>query len=145
LPDTRLEVAGKFLRLAFDNVKYPLGRLVTAAFADVYSVAVQDSKPPSFLAALFGSYDWDKAKDLRVTLIECFLRSSWQPGDLAIAAHRAGILRKIFKRLHRRPSGDRYLRAMFEDLKARRDHSLDGVRESLGELLARPDFYEEWD
>jgi len=141
----RLEIAGKMLRLAFDNVKYPLGKIVALAFPDVYAIAIQENSPPSFLSALFSWYDWDKGKDLRVTLIDSFLRSTWRPGDLAVAARDANILRKVFKRLYRRAGGERYLRAMYDDLSSRSEPGVKSLRDNLAALLAIPNFYEEWD
>jgi GTPase-associated protein 1, N-terminal domain type 1 len=142
---TTQALSGKLIRFALDNVRLPLGSVVAEAFADVYAIAVRDTKPPSFLASLFGAYDWDKAKDLRVSVLDAFLRSAWSAGDLAIAANNAGILRKIFKRLHRTANGDRYATAMYQDLVNRNDPKLLSLTNSLKSLLANPDFYEDWD
>jgi hypothetical protein len=75
----------------------------------VYSVAVENSRQPSFFFSFLSSQDWDKGKELRISLVDAFLRSNWAPGDLAIAANNAGILRKIVKRLHRKYKGDQYI------------------------------------
>ena len=139
-------MCAKLLRLAFDNVNLPAGRIVAEVFADVYAVAIQENnRRPSFWSSLFGSYDWDKGKDLRISLIDAFLRSRWEAGDLAIAANNAGILRKVFKRLHRKNRGDNYLRAMLKDLSQRTGSDTSKVREHLASLISDPDFYEEWD
>jgi len=103
-------LCGKVLRFALDNIRLPLGSVAAESFPDVYAIAVKDS----FLASLFGSYDWDKAKDLRVTIVHTFMRSTSSPGDLAVAADSAGILRKIFKRLHRIQAEDRYAASMYQ-------------------------------
>jgi hypothetical protein len=145
-PEVRQVLCAKLLRLAFDNTSLPMGRVVAEVFADVYAVAIKkDVKPPSFWSALFGTYDWDKGKDLRVSLIDVFLRSRWAAGDLAVAGNRAGLLRKIFKRLHRRTKGDEYISRMQRDLSQRTDKTALQARESLKPLIADPDFYEEWD
>ena len=144
--ETTQALSGKLLRFAFDNVRLPLGSVVADAFPDVYAIAVRDTRPPFFLVSLFfGSDDWDKAKDLRVSLVEAFLRSNWAPGDLAIAANNAGILRKIFKRLHRTHGGDRYAASMHKDLVHRNDPQLIALAANLKSLIADPDFYEDWD
>jgi len=145
-PEVRQVLCTKLLRLAFDNVSLPMGQVVAEVFADVYAVAIKKNvEPPSFWSALFGTYDWDKGKDLRTSLVDAFLRSRWAPGNLAIAATRAGILRKIFKRLHRQTKGDEYVTRMQRDLSERTDKSALQARESLTPLIADPDFYEEWD
>jgi hypothetical protein len=144
--EVRQILAGKMLRFAIDNARFPLGAVVAEAFADVYAVAIKkDSRPPSFLSALFGTYDWDRGKDLRVSLIEAFQRSNWPPGDLAVAANNAGILPKIFKRMHRTLRGDDYIKKMLQDLSQRNDSNLLKMTDYLKSLAMNPDFYEEWD
>ena len=73
-----------------------------------------------------------------------FLRSNWPPGDLAVAASNAGILRKIFKRLHRKSRDDDYIRTMLQDLSQRNDPGVSKIKEHLEALVAAPNFYEEW-
>ena len=142
----RQMLSGKMLRFALDNIRFPLGAVVAEAFTDVYAVAIRkDSRPPSFLSALFGTYDWDRGKDLRVSLLDAFQRSNWPPGDLAVAASNSGILSKIFKRLHRTTRGDDYIRSMLQDLSQRDDPNLIKVTDHLKTLAMNPDFYEEWD
>lgn len=144
--DVRQTLSAKMLRFAFDNVRLSLGALVAEVFSDVYvEVVKQNDRPLAFFANLFGAYDWDKGKDLRISLIDSFLRSDWCPGDLAVAANNAGILRKIFKRLHRKARGDNYLEAMLKDLSQRTTPDISKVREHLASLIADPNFYEEWD
>jgi predicted nucleic acid-binding Zn ribbon protein len=100
--DVRQAMAARSLRFGFDNIRLPLGAVTAESFADVYSVASKNnSRPPSFLSVFFWSYDWDRGKELRVALVDAFLRSDWMPADLAIAAERAGILGKIFKRVRK--------------------------------------------
>ena len=145
--EVRQSLAAKMLRFALDHVNFPLGGIVAETFADAYAVAIEeDSRSSSIFSVLFGSYNWDRGKDLRVSLIDAFLRSSWQPGDLAVAASKAGILRKMFKRLHRRlEGGDNYINSMLQDLSRRNDPSVYQVRQQLESLITAPNFYEEWD
>lgn len=144
--EVRQALSTKMLRFALDNVGFPLGGVVAEAFADVYAVAIEeDSRRSSIFSVLFGSYDWDRGKDLRVSLIDAFFWSKWAPGDLALAANNAGILRKIFKRLHRKSRGDEYIRTMLQDLSQRSDPNALQVREQLQALVTAPNFYEEWD
>lgn len=144
--EVRHALATKMLRFALDNLSAPLGAVVAETFADVYALAIkEDSRSSSIFSVLFGSYGWDKGKDLRVSLIDSFLRSNWAPGDLAVAASNAGILRKIFKRLHRKSRGDDYIKTMLQDLSQRSDPNASIVRDHLQALVAAPNFYEEWD
>ena len=146
--ELRQVLSAKIVRFCLDNVHLPLGVLVAETFPDVYLEAIKDNaRRPSFLASLFVAYDWDKGKDLRISLIDSFLRSHWvwAPGDLAITASRAGILRKVFKRLLRKPDGENYVRAMQGDLAQRKGADVASVRSDLDALMRDPDFYEEWD
>jgi len=144
--DVRKKLGATMLRFSLDNIYSPLGLVVAATFADVYATATEDgNRSTSFFSVLFGSYDWDKGKDVRVSVIDAFMRSNWAPGDLAIAAESAGILRKIFKRTHRKPQGDEYINAMLRDLSQRSDPNATTVREHLSRLVSSPNFYEEWD
>jgi hypothetical protein len=145
-PEVRQALAAKCLRYAFDNTRLALSAVVAESFADVYSQLTQsDRRRVSFFEVLFLSYDWDKGKDLRIALVDAFLRSDWRPGDLAVAAERAGILGKIFKRVRRRSHGDEYIAAMERDLSLRATSEAASVRERLASMVSKPDFYEEWD
>lgn len=137
--------AAKSLRFAFDNTHLALGAVVAESFPDVYRVAASDRRQPSFLSLLFWSYDWDKGKELRIALVDSFLRSSWKPGYLALASERAGILAKIFKRVRRKPRADDYIAAIAKDLQGRTSPEWSKVRERFLSMMADPDFYEEWD
>jgi hypothetical protein len=142
-------LSAKMLRFALDNLGLPLGAVVAEAFGDVYAAAIEKngrtSSIFSIFSILFGSDDWDRGKDLRISLVDAFLRSNWPPGDLAVAASNAGILRKIFKRLHRKSRGDDYIRTMLQDLSQRNDPGVSKIKEHLEALVAAPNFYEEWD
>ena len=113
----RLAIATRALRYAVDNTRLPLSEVVTESFLDVY-VAVtsaEDTSPAIFnLFGIFGT-DWDKGKEMRKSLVNAFLESKWPPGDLALAASDPALFRKIFKRVHRKQGGERYLRAALAD------------------------------
>ena len=144
--ELRQVLSAKMLRFCLDNVHLSLSALVAETFPDVYMEAIKENdRRPSFFASLFAAYDWDKGKDLRITLIDSFLRSKWAPGDLAFAASKAGILRKLFKRLSRKSGGDGYIRAMQADLAKREGAEAASVFVQLNVLMKDPDFYEEWD
>jgi hypothetical protein len=141
--EVRQWLATTMLRFAFDHVDFPLGSVAAEGFADVYAAAIDESR--SFFSIFLGAYGWDRGKDLRVAVIDAFLGSSWPPGELALAASNAGILRKIFKRLHRKSRGDEYIIAMVDNLASSNDPSVSRLSEELQALVASPNFYEEWD
>jgi hypothetical protein len=138
-------LAAKCLRFSFDNTQLALGAVVAESFPDVYSVVASERRPPLFFSLFFWSYDWDKGKDLRIALVDAFMNSAWKPAYLALAAERAGILRKIFKRVRRRPRGGNYIASMARDVKERTSPEWLRLREELESMISDPDFYEEWD
>jgi hypothetical protein len=137
--------AAKCLRFAFDNTHLALGAVVAESFPDVYRVAASNRRQPSLFSLLFGSYDWDKGKDLRVALVDSFLRSSWRPAYFALTGERSGILGKIFKRVRRKPCGEAYIVSIANDLQGRSSPEWSKVRKHFLSMVDDPDFYEEWD
>ena len=133
------------LKFAFDNSNLPLGAVITEAFHEVYVAVTGSSTFPSEAEPLFGFFDWDKGKELRRNLIDTFLRSEWPPGDLVIAVADVRLLRKIFKRLMRKPNGEQYARTALADLEHRTDQSAVTLARALQDMLDNPDFYEAWD
>lgn len=141
--------ASTYLRLCLDAVGFafahtgiPLGAVVAEAFPAAYE-AVATSGVGDF--GFFRILHWDRAKELRKSLIEAFLSSDWRPGDLAIAAGGEPLLRKVFKRVRRRWKGEFYIDRMLEDLSFRDEPHAREASQLLRELCADPDFYEPWD
>ena len=139
------EFCSRILRFSFENSRHPLGALIPATFPDVYGGVVKYERKPSFFFGFFNSYDWDKGKELRSTLVDTFLGSHWPSVYLAIAANRANILKKIFKRILRQTNGHSYLNTMFTELRNLRDQESIDTAAQMARMLEKPDFYEEWD
>lgn len=139
------EFCSRILRFSFENSRHPLGALIPATFPDVYAGVVKYERKPSFFFGFFNSYDWDKGKELRSTLVDTFLGSQWPAVHLAITANRANILKKVFKRIMRQPNGHSYLNAMSTELRYSRDGESIDTAAQIARMLEKPDFYEEWD
>ncbi len=144
-PGLHYEFCSRILRFSFENNRHPLGSLLPVTFPDVYSGVVRYERKPSFLFSLFNSYDWDKGKELRSTLVDTFLKSQWPATYLALTSNRANILQKVFKRIQRRPGGQQYLSSMFIGLQQAEDDESSAVAAQMASMLDNPDFYEEWD
>ncbi|MEN6449160.1 MAG: hypothetical protein ABFC96_01590 [Thermoguttaceae bacterium] len=142
---TCLALCAQGLKYGFSHRQYPLSRLVVATFYEVYGAVAGESSTPPETSGLFGAFDWDKAKELRRELVECYYQSDWPPGDLALAAREIALLRKVFRRVYRKWRGSRYVESMLADLSQRSDPTVMGLRDQLAELMRNPDFYEEWD
>lgn len=145
-PSTHLRACAESLQYAFRHTWLPLGPVVVAAFSDVYNAVSNTNVTPNEVSGLFGMMDWDKAKELRRTLVNSFYDSNvWRPGDLALAARDGAMLRKVFKRLKRKWHGEKYIRAMIDDLVARSDQESMIACNILSSFAHDPDFYEPWD
>lgn len=142
---TRLVLCVQALKFSFDNNRLPLGPVVVEAFHDVYAAVTESSTSPLEAAPLFSIFDWDKGKELRRELVDSFLHSQWPPGDLVLAVADVRLLRKIFKRLMKKHDGERYAQAALADLELRTDQNATKLARALRDMLAKPDFYEEWD
>lgn len=140
----RLLVCVQALKFSLNNVSLPLGSVVVEVFQDVYAAVTDSPTVPAETFPLFSIFDWDKGKELRRNLVDSFLRSQWPPGDLVLAVADERLLRKIFKRLLRRPGGETYAKAALADIKARTDERAAGLGAALQDMLANPNFYEEW-
>lgn len=141
---TRLVLCVQALKFCFENTRLPLGSVVAEVFSDVYAAVTESSMLPPEVAPLFGIFDWDKGKELRRELVDSFLRSTWPPGDLFQAVD-TRLLRKVFKRLTKTHRGERYAHDALSDLEGRRDQSAAALAVQLRDMLATPDFFEEWD
>lgn len=133
------------LDFAFRNGRLPVSGLVVESFVPVYAAVTASSSLPPETATLFGMFDWDKGKELRRDLIDAFFYAQWPPGDLALATGDRHLLRKVFKRLLRKPGGHQYARAMYADLSSRVSATVRPFTSALEEMLQNPGFYEEWD
>jgi len=132
------------LGFSLASTRLPVSAVVRSAFPDVYETVVEES-PYNDEANSLVSYDWDRAKGLRRTLVDSFYQSSWPEGDLALTAAESFGLRKLFRRVWRKWSGEEYVARMIADLR-RRDEPL--ANSCMLELLAyyqKPNFYEPWD
>ena len=141
----RLQLYVQGLKFSFEHVSLPLGPVVVECFHDVCKAVTNSPTLPSEAAPLFGIFDWDKGKALRRSLVESFLYSRWPPGDLALAVGDVRPLRKIFKQLMRKPNGGTYAQAAIADLERREVEKATILAQALRDMLAKPDFYEEWD
>lgn len=124
--------------------KYPLGKVVLAAFPRVYEVVAMD-KSTHITDEMFGYFDWDKAKKLRKDLIETYMSSNWPPEELALIAARCKILRKVIHRIQRRWRGDEYIKKMMGGLRIIATPEARMACSELSVILSDPDFFEPWD
>lgn len=132
------------LSFAFANGYLPVGPVVRRAFPDVYT-AVAEQAPYNDEANSLLSFDWDRAKGLRRNVVDSFYQSSWSPGDLALTAAESFGLRKLFRRVWRKWSGEEYVARMIADLRQRNEPQAHSCMNELIAYYEKPNFYEPWD
>lgn len=132
------------LSFSFGSSYLPVSSVVRCAFPDVYK-AVAEQSPYSDEANSLLSFDWDRAKGLRRNLVDNFCQSSWPPGDLALTAAESFGLRKLFRRVWRKRSGEKYVVRMISDLRQRDEPLAASAADELVAYYEKPNFYEPWD
>ncbi|WOH68870.1 hypothetical protein [Bradyrhizobium sp. BWA-3-5] len=132
------------LSFSFGSGYLPVSSIVRCAFPDVYK-AVAEQSPYSDEANSLLSFDWDRAKGLRRNLVDSFYQSNWPPGDLALTAAESFGLRKLFRRVWRKWSGEEYVARMISDLRQRNEPLAYSAVNELVSYYEKPNFYEPWD
>ena len=124
-PERRIKATATAFGFALRHSSYPVSPLVVASFPAVYREIPKLKKlgigSDSHFFFSFYRLNRKKAKDARLDLIDdlvsAFLRSSWPPADLIIAALKADIAERVVKRVRKRFLGTRYLEKIGKDTK----------------------------
>jgi hypothetical protein len=140
-----VDLCGQAIRFAFENPRLPVSELAVEAFLPLYESVTKVKYVPATVASVFSLWNWDKGSELREALVDKSLTGSWPPGDVALAVHEFGLLRKILKRMSRKRNGQSYARRMYSDLASKSDDQSRSLANSLSGLLRSPDYDEEWD
>jgi hypothetical protein len=146
LSDPRISMRHNVQALGFSlaNNRLPLSEVTREAFPTVYAAVAEQSLFADEANSLL-SYDWDKAKALRRNLVDSFYGSNWPAGDLALTAKVSFGLRKLFRRVWRKWSGEDYVKRIISDLRKRDEPDAIDCLNELIYLLDNPNFYEPWD
>lgn len=140
-----LTLCVKALNYSINHLDLPLSKVVVESFPVVYNHTLTKDSSLSWLRPLSYLFsDWDKGKELRRQIVQSFLKSEWPPEDLALAMPDKQTLRKIFKRLHRRSGGDRFITRMLTGLEKHKDPKATKMYRTLKELVESPEFDESW-
>lgn len=140
-----LELCAKALDYSITHPDLPLSKVVVESFPVVYGHTLTKDSDTSLLSPLLYLFSgWDKGKELRRQIVQSFLKSEWPPEDLALAMPDELTLRKIFKRLRRHSSGDRFIAAMLTGLERHKDPKATEMRRALKEMVESPGFDEPW-
>lgn len=133
------------LRFGLGHAQLPMSQVVSVAFRPVYQAVTESQAFTSETGPLFSILDWDRGKELRRQLADVFFRAGWPAIHLVEAAGDVRLLRKLFKRVVRRPGGERYLRSAVEIPTSKENQELQNLIRALRGMLDAPDFFEEWE
>lgn len=107
------------LEYCLDRRREPAGAVVAAAFPIVHARLSKKSNLPDIPGSLFAVVvyasmalfgEWDRAKEARNGLVDAFLKSTWEPVELLMAAVDAKATDKVLGSLTSRVGGRDYLR-----------------------------------
>jgi hypothetical protein len=140
----QLKLHCQALNYAFQNVRHPLSKVVVESFPQVY-ISVSENSPLSYVAdVMFGFFTWDRAKELRRRIVDCFARSKWSIEDLAFAMPDPLTFRKVVKRLSSELGDERLVREMLFRLKQSTDRRAAELTETARSVLDDPFSHEPW-
>ena len=122
-PERRIEATSIVFDFAMRHQAHPVSSLVVASFPTVYRELPKLKKLGiSDDLFFFYPYYWlgrkkpkDARRELIDDLVDAFLRSSWPPADLIIAALKANRAKQVVKHVRKRFSGTRYLESIAKD------------------------------
>ena len=124
-PERRIEATSTVFDFAMRHRSHPVSSLVVASFPTVYRELPKLKKLGiGNDLSLFYPYYWlskkkpkDARRELIDDLVDAFLRSSWPPADLIVAALKANRAKQVVKHVRKRFSGTRYLESVAKDAK----------------------------
>lgn len=93
----------------------PVSLMISALFPIIYKELAK-SNDLSERFNIFSFFDWDRCKTARNELVDAFMSSSWNPGDLALTASLCDEEFKILKRVAQSYGGEKYLYKIASDL-----------------------------
>jgi hypothetical protein len=118
--DRRESVSLLSFDAALRSTQSPVSPVLVVTFPVLHGGLPNKRRGTIFVGIFPLPVDIDKRQDARRELVDAFLRSIWPPGDLALAAHRAGVLPKVIGRL-RHLRKDHYVERLIADLESRSD------------------------
>lgn len=140
----RVNLCAQALHFALEHRRLPLASVVAETFYPVHEAAMDDqpNRGPWFLWR-FSS--WDKAKDLRRSLVDAFLQSDWPPPYFVLSAREPWLLRKLCNRMLRQWKGHEFLESAYAGLKKLASPQNSELASVLKQIIRNPEAVEEWD
>lgn len=128
-----LDAAGWLMPSLLRTRQQPVSLMISALFPVVYRELAKADDVPDLLK-LFLFFDWDRCKAARRELVDAFMSSSWNAGDLALTASRCGDVTLILKRVAESHGGKEYLVRIENDLGRLSDDDRHLVKRVIAEI-----------
>jgi len=135
-PNAVIDAAGWLLPSLFHARREPVSAVIAVLFPVVYRALPTADDVPDFMK-LVPFFDWDRRKSARRDLVDAFMSSSWNAGDLALTAFRCGDGAKIFNRVASSYRGAEYLEQIEKDLNRLDAQSRGSVKRTIAEIRSK--------
>jgi hypothetical protein len=99
-----MTLCAQALHFAFEHRQLPLAAVVAETFYPVHAAAMKDDQNRAHWWS-WGFGSWDKARDLRRSLVDSFVQSDCPPYYFVLAAREPWLLKKLCKRMLRQWKG----------------------------------------
>lgn len=123
--------------------RQPVSLMIAALFPMIYRELAKADEVPELLKFV-PFFDWDRCRIARHELVNAFMSSSWQAGDLALTACRCGDVAKILKRVARSYRGEEYLARIESDLSRLDDNDRCVVKRTIDEIRSDKFYKFDW-
>lgn len=142
-PKALIDAAGLLMPSLLRARRQPVSLMIAALFPITYRELAKSDDVPDLLKFV-PFFDWDRCKTARNELVNAFILSSWNAGDLALTACRCGDVAKILKRVANSYGGEEYLARIENDLGRLDDDARRFVKRLVAEIRADKSFKAGW-
>tara|TARA_R110000868_G_scaffold104536_2_gene287877 strand:+ start:5145 stop:7772 length:2628 start_codon:yes stop_codon:yes gene_type:complete len=110
-----LDAAGLLIPFLLRARRKQVSLMIAALFPMIYREMAKAENVPDLLKFI-PFYDWDPCRTARREIVDAFLSSSWNPGDLALTGLRCGDVSKFLKEVVKSHRGEKYIARIENDL-----------------------------
>lgn len=138
-----VDAAGWLMPSLLSARRQPVSIMIAALFPIIYRELAKAGDVPDLLKFV-PFFDWDRCKTARRELVDAFMSSSWQAGDLALTACRCDEVAKILKRVARAYRGEEYLERIENDLGRLDDEGRRLVKRTIDKIRSDSTYKFDW-
>ena len=140
----QVDLCAQALSFALAHRYWPVDDIAAETFFAVHNIAMRDE--PRERSFLFWTIrDWDKAKELRRSLVDAFRYGQWRPSRFVLAGREPWLIRKLCKRMLRQYRGETFLDTAYRELSNEASPSTTVALGTLRDILRASDYGDDWD